>query len=226
MITYRNLGSNGRLGNQLWQIASTIGIAALRGDEFTFPEWEYLPRFLMPSEWFLGASGTDASEFADKLPEAARAYLQDLSYVQAAEETIRPSFRLRNDAYVDSVATRLEVWNCAAVHVRRGDYAEEWRGHGMLPREWYLDNWPSGNVLIFSDDPEWCKANLPGRVVHLAEADDFHLMTQCRELLISNSSFAWWAAWISGKPTTYPDPWFTAAPVGNVQVEQWTKAAR
>jgi hypothetical protein len=226
VITYRDLGANGRFGNQLWQIASTIGIAVSRGDEFTFPEWKYAEEFLMPSEWFTGASGIDAPELAVELPEAARPYLQDVSYVKAAEELIRSTFRMKKDGFVESICEWLEVEECAAVHVRRGDYAEEWRGHGMLEREWYLDHWPSGKVLVFSDDPEWCKQNLPGKVAHFEEVADFHLMTRCRELLISNSSFAWWAAWISGKPTTYPDPWFTSAPVGDVQWHEWKRADR
>ncbi len=226
MITYSNLGKNGRLGNQLWQIASTIGIAAARSEEFSFPVWQYADRFLMPSEWFLGSSGVESETLADRLPEAARPYLQDVSYIQPIEDTLRDTFRLRDDRFIDSISIWLNIDHCAGVHVRRGDYAEEWRGHGLLDRQWYLDHWPSGKVIIFSDDPEWCKDNLPGEVHHFGEIDDFHLMTRCRELLISNSSYSWWSGWIGGQPVTYPDPWFTGAPVGDIHWPGWTKAPR
>ena len=41
MVTYSQLGNKGRLGNQLFQIASTIGIATENGRPFAFPDWEY-----------------------------------------------------------------------------------------------------------------------------------------------------------------------------------------
>ena len=41
MITYLNLGNYGRLGNQLWEIASTVGIATKNEHDFIFPNWTY-----------------------------------------------------------------------------------------------------------------------------------------------------------------------------------------
>ena len=39
MITFSELGKYGRLGNQLFQIASTIGIAKENSVDFLFPNW-------------------------------------------------------------------------------------------------------------------------------------------------------------------------------------------
>ena len=41
MITFSKLGFKGNLGNQLFQIASTIGIAEKNGQPFSFPVWQY-----------------------------------------------------------------------------------------------------------------------------------------------------------------------------------------
>ena len=41
MLTFENLGKLGRLGNQMFQIASVIGIAKRSAIGFCFPEWEY-----------------------------------------------------------------------------------------------------------------------------------------------------------------------------------------
>jgi hypothetical protein len=41
MITFLKLGEFGRLGNQLFQIASTIGIAAKNNTSYVFPTWKY-----------------------------------------------------------------------------------------------------------------------------------------------------------------------------------------
>ena len=226
MITYPKLGKNGRLGNQLWQIASTIGIAVDLEEDWSFPDWPYREHFQMPDEWFTNKPGVDASNLAIRLPEAARIYLQDSYYVQLAEDIIRPAFQLRPDPLMDSICDLAIIDQAAAVHVRRGDYAEEWRGHGMLDRDWYLQNWPTKRVIVFSDDRDWCEENLPGRVARFSEMDDFYLMAHAGEHVISNSSFAWWAAWISGGEVTYPDPWFTSALVGRMHWPGWKKAPR
>lgn len=223
MLTYPRLGQNGRLGNQLWQIGSTIGLAVMHGEEWNFPDWPYREYFSMPDDWFQGKPGTDASTLAVELPEAARPYLQHWPYVYAAESIVREAFTLQPDSFVEDVAGVLGLDDATAVHVRRGDYAHEWRGHGMLSREWYLDNWPSGATMVFTDEPDWADRNLPARVSRFDEMDDFHLMTKCKKHLISNSSFAWWAAWISQGQVTFPDPWFQSAPVGDMHwPNDWT----
>ena len=40
MIAYQSIGNNGRIGNQLFQIASTIGIAIENGHDFVFNDSE------------------------------------------------------------------------------------------------------------------------------------------------------------------------------------------
>jgi hypothetical protein len=226
VITYSRLGENGRFGNQLWQIASTIGIAVLHKDTWSFPDWKYRHYFDMPEEWFTGKAGIESDTLAYRLPEAARPYLQDSYYVQVAEDIIRETFQLKPLANVDQLAELAVAEQCSAVHVRRGDYAEEWRGHGLIERDWYLRNWPNGRALVFSDDPDWCEENLPGRVARFGEIEDFYLMTKCKQHLISNSSFSWWAAWIANGSVTYPDPWFTSAPVGRMHWPGWMKVKR
>ena len=48
MITFRKLGKKGNLGNQLFQIASTIGIAKRYDQDFGFGNWEYQSFFKNP----------------------------------------------------------------------------------------------------------------------------------------------------------------------------------
>ncbi|NBV27674.1 alpha-1,2-fucosyltransferase, partial [bacterium] len=47
MITFNNLGQLGRLGNQLFQYASTKGIAAKNNQEFMVPRTELFDHFEM-----------------------------------------------------------------------------------------------------------------------------------------------------------------------------------
>ena len=46
MIVFSRLGKKGNLGNQMFQIASTIGIALKNNQEFSFPKWEYSKYFI------------------------------------------------------------------------------------------------------------------------------------------------------------------------------------
>ena len=41
MLSFKNLGRMGRLGNQLFQIAATMGIARRRSMDAAFPQWAY-----------------------------------------------------------------------------------------------------------------------------------------------------------------------------------------
>ena len=45
MITFSKLGNLGRLGNQLFQVASTLGIGRRNGVEVGFPQWRYSKYF-------------------------------------------------------------------------------------------------------------------------------------------------------------------------------------
>jgi hypothetical protein len=153
--------------------------------------------------------------------------MQDLAYLNPiadqARAWLQPSARAREvlAPHVD----RIRPEECAAVHVRRGDYAVEWGGQAMLPAEWYLYNWPAGRVLVFSDEPEWCRRHLPGEVVHLQDWADLMLMSMCRQFTISNSTFAWWAAWLSGKVVVAPTPWLPGQEF-NVYPDHWLKVPR
>ena len=39
MLTFNQLGRYGRLGNQMFQVAGTIGLATQHGYSYGFPEW-------------------------------------------------------------------------------------------------------------------------------------------------------------------------------------------
>ena len=43
MIGYNNIGSNGRLGNQMFQYAALRGIAAKRGHDWCIPRFAAIP---------------------------------------------------------------------------------------------------------------------------------------------------------------------------------------
>src|SRR3982750_1977957 len=82
-FTYHRLGTFGALGNQLWQIASTIGKALNNNGTARFPEWEYGKYFSVPQEYF--GPIPEGNETVDLYPD----YLQDLShFVKHADHII------------------------------------------------------------------------------------------------------------------------------------------
>ncbi len=64
------------------------------------------------------------------------------------------------------------------------------------------------HFFVFADHPEWAREHVhtshPTEYVahNGAEKDyeDFWLMGQCRHFIIANSTFSWWAAWLSRHP--------------------------
>lgn len=74
--------------------------------------------------------------------------------------------------------------------------------------------------IVFSDNIPWCKTELAGlgKNIRFIENDtyinDFYLMTLCKNHIISNSSFSWWAAYLNKYPyklVIAPKNWFTSA---------------
>lgn len=116
------------------------------------------------------------------------------------------------------------------VNVRRGDFASDpdtRARHGLMTRDYYVDALSrlreQGNfddVFVFSDDPEWCSENFRGEssmqvVGHEHAGQDFvhylYLMRHCAGFVIPNSTFGWWAAWLSacpGRNVFAPAQWF------------------
>ena len=115
------------------------------------------------------------------------------------------------------IAAEMKQCNSVSVHVRRTDYAiYDW----ILPPSYYdrafkriKDLVINPHFYIFSDDPEWCKDNLPIGLkifLHGNELEDFWLMSQCKHNIIANSTYSYWAAFLNKnkeKQIIYPENW-------------------
>lgn len=120
--------------------------------------------------------------------------------------------------------------NSTAVHVRRGDYVTNphaSRVHGVCSISYYegavrslRESGGDRKLFVFSDDPQWVRSSMDlGGQVSYVEGNkeqpelDLHLMSHCRDFIISNSTFSWWAAWLGTRRSgagqvIAPDPWF------------------
>lgn len=227
MITCPQLGKQGRLGNQLWQLASTLGIAHSHGDdEVSFPHWDYQEYFCVPDHLFDDRPGTPATDLVHHLPPEGLAYLQDYSLFKSIHQTVWEWFQPSEKARA-VLAQHRDFWALegpvTSLHVRRGDNANEgaWKAayHPLRPMSYYEDALAMldyKSVAVFSDDIEWCKAHFspdfyffeggtPRPKEHEPEYltapvldwIDLQLMFFCDFHVCSNSTFSYWSAFLS-----------------------------
>ena len=102
-----------------------------------------------------------------------------------------------------------------AVHVRLGDYRQQTpfgvseEGGWILPRSYYQQALQvlgaSRRIVLFSDEPDLAEAYLPRGADYVSRTGDpradFCMMSSCGRMIIANSTFSWWAAWLNPNPS-------------------------
>lgn len=106
------------------------------------------------------------------------------------------------------------------VHIRRTDYLSYGKRDISLPVEYFqkqlnsIENLDAYKVFFVSDDMDFVQKSFPARpnffFVSNSEIIDFQLIMNADIAIISNSTFAWWAAYISPKKNRViaPRNWF------------------
>lgn len=170
---------------------------------------------------FMGGLGNRLFQFAflysqvrqDKLPDI---YLQDYKIFNDYKEELKGILSegiVKND-YV-------------SLHIRRGDYVENPFYVDLTQTDYYekaLKQFPNETFLIFcadrqegSDDHKdrlWCYEWAKERGIKFevwkgkSEVEDFNQMAGCKGHIMANSSFSFWAAYLSGDKTVAPSKWF------------------
>lgn len=226
MISFPALGEWGRLGNQLFEIAATVGLARQHGDRYGFPRWDYEGEFVLDDC------------FHDRLPDGPAYWETNYSYDSIA---YAPNLRLYGffqseryfapeAPYVRKILTPLrfrehrELAQTASLQVRRGDYVWLQHKHPLVQMQFYeaaMERLRSEGVrkfLVFSDDLDWCRSqSWPSDVTVIPDLlvlDQFSLTMACEHHILANSSFSWWSAWLDPKPDKIviaPTAWYSEA---------------
>ena len=190
MLTYHKIGKNGRFGNQLFQIAATIGIALSCGDTYGFAKWDYQDYFInkLPK--------------VEKNAESLNGYLQDYRYFD--QEDVKKYFAMRPIA---------EPLNKVFIHFRA--YSDEGveQIHPEQTRDYYtkaIKHFEGSEFVVFSDNVDKAKdvVGVDCEYICNDEMQDFYQMTTCKGAIISNSSYAWWGAYLCGGKVVAPANWF------------------
>ena len=243
MLAFNHLGHLGRLGNQMFQYASLRGIAARRGYDFGIPpskfedEWRshqlfevfdlpHLPR--QNVKYLDGGTAPVAQEkffhfdqlLFDQCPNDVSlfGFFQSEKYFKHIEESIKEDFTFREHILEPCKEIAEGFENPVSLHVRRTDYLTNNANHHNLDLSYYeeaLKHFDDRQVIVFSDDPEWCKEQSlfsDDRFLVSESEDnkiDLCLMTFCTSHIIANSSFSWWGAWLANSQKVIaPSKWF------------------
>ena len=109
------------------------------------------------------------------------------------------------------------------------------RGRPALPAGYYLRALEAlaaggrmARAVLFGDQPQWLLEHLPVSLKAVVvdwnsgpgqEVNDLWLMCQCRRMVVSNSTLAWWAGWLGrtpGREVVAPQP---------QDLEYWVRSA-
>lgn len=188
-------------------------------------------------------------------------FYQSEKYFSNQKEVVINAFKPKNE-FLQIVREAgkefLHLQNTVAVHIRRTDYIDLKDAHPVLSETDYyrkalveankihfLDKQGKGrlNVIVFSDDINWCKANFtaPSSINEMffvsgnSNIIDLFLMAQCENHIIANSSFSWWGAWLSKNMfekngfTIAPKQWFGERlkdyNTKDLYLEEWVKVS-
>lgn len=230
------------LGNQMFQIASTIGIARTNGGLPIFlHDWnnnKYFKNKLNklltePKEPFhVTEASFDYTPIVlpkDKAVVYLSGYLQSDKYFAGSEQEVRDTFEFKesNLKEVTDIKNSLNLGVTCSISVRRGDYVHLQHIHPLQPDRYWLDAQNTiesktkiDTYIVFSDDINWCRTNQhlfkrTGKKVFFMEGrtqiDDFMMITLCDHNIITNSTFAWWGAYLNknlNKIVVMPSLWF------------------
>ena len=106
------------------------------------------------------------------------------------------------------------------IHVRLGDF-KNWHGGLYLTSKSYFDaaisealrKFPSSEIWLFSDQPDEAVEFLNLKSIQIISgnfelnaSDEFMLLSQCKVIINSKSSFSWWASFFSGENSIIYSP--------------------
>lgn len=159
-------------------------------------------------------------------------YWQNVQYFRGKKEMLKKELTYIGEItpVQGKLADRMENEESVAVHVRRGDYrSERYINVYYQQKEKYYRNAikyiqerndkKEIKIYFFSDDIKWCR-EVFGDIDNAEFIDaqmsgsphiDMMLMRKCKYIIMANSTFSWWAAWLSDRVDSVvitPQYWF------------------
>lgn len=162
---------------------------------------------------------------------ALTGYFQTSKYFNEYEEDIRRIFSYPQEVEYETLnifngkyqVDLKNIESSCSIHARLGDFVGQPQYHPVQNMNYYMKaikKMPKDSVFfIFSDNIEWCKQNFPNIpekfvfVEGFKDYEDLLLMKSCKNNIIANSTFSWWAAYLNENENfvVCPSLWFGSA---------------
>lgn len=148
-------------------------------------------------------------------------FFQNYKYFIDFQDNIRNEYIFK-DKYINIVKfyfnQRFPDSKVISLHIRRSDYLNSYFLN-CLDLQYYKNALKyfkeSLPVLIFSDDPSWCREQdlfKHERFFIINSQDtyvDLCMMSMCNYHIIANSTYSWWGSWLAkSEKTICPKQWF------------------
>jgi hypothetical protein len=194
----------------------TVGIKGGLGDQlfqYAFGKYVEKQRFevVYNDSWFKNNNGREFilpkilnKEIKTKKSKVINYnnYWQDLKYTEPVK-----------DILINELKPVYEI-DVIGIHIRRGDFLTESK-YVKLGKDYYnkgieliQNEHGEKSIYIFSDDIPWCRENFPYPIIDKPDYLAWEILRSCKYKIISNSTFSWWAAYLSDGITIMPEVWY------------------
>lgn len=179
-------------------------------------------------------------------------YWQSEDFFANVCDTIREEFSFENETQspeMKALSEKIELSDSVSIHVRGGDYLLSQNQAifgGICTSEYYEEAYaymkkknPAGKFFLFTNDVEWTKKNihLPYEEITMVSEEyeatedwmDLYLMSICKDNIIANSSYSWWAAWLNAhadKTVVCPYKWTIDNQHADIFGKSWKKMGK
>ena len=171
-------------------------------------------------------------------------YWQRKDYFESVSDLLRKELVLKKTLTGDNykMLDLIEKTNSVAIHVRRGDYLKVQNVYGGICTEKYYNNGMeyiekrvnNAHFFMFSDDMVWCRKFFRNKenitFVDINDENnccfDLVLMSKCHNIIMANSSFSWWAAWMNDYCDSIviaPSKWNNLTETSNISCAGWIR---
>ena len=225
----------GRLGNNMFQIATTISTAKQLDTDFVLPTNTSVGHVGTPivnldifNYNFNRENINCQFEYRETTFEhkdinvndntKLYGFFQSYKYFDLIKDDIQNLYFSPSQSILKELKKYKVSENSLGISVRRGDYLMLQDNHCVLDVSYYqnvLDTYFQNNIdqiFIFSDEIDWCKTTFGENVIYVQDTIgvQLFLMTRMKNLILSNSTFAWWGAYLNTNNGLIiaPTPWF------------------
>jgi len=166
-------------------------------------------------------------------------------YAQMRDGKI-PDIYVQNYEYFDKYRNEIRKWfgdgisptplDYVAIHVRRGKnpttpsepaYSENPFYVNLFETDYYqkaMAEFSNEKFMVFSDDLDFCSGEEIFKDCEFAtgsELEDFNRMASAKGIIMANSSFSWWASYLSNAKVIAPKAWYADGITRTYLLPEW-----